>query len=280
MTASVWDEARRELDVWSEQGLTARFWMRDDDATETSAPLGELHALTNRFEITIGLALIPGAMHHSLPDYLNGDAPNFRPMCHGWKHINHGSRIAPAEFGRGRPLTQLLEDAAAAREVFVRHFREAQPIFVPPFNRISGSLTRRLPSLGFAAVSAIPSRLSRRILDVRARIGGIPKFKLFPLFATPRIDVHIDLIDWRAHTAVDNRVIARALAQQLRGRRVAEPGAPIGLLTHHLVHDGPIWRLCDEILEVLRSHAAVEFLDLADWSSQNAGSSGQDCDVR
>jgi hypothetical protein len=218
-------------------------------------------------------------MHHSLPDYLKGDAPNFRPMCHGWKHINHGSRSRPAEFGRERPLTQLLQDAVAARKVFVRHFREARPIFVPPFKRISNALTRRLPNIGFAAVSAIPSRLSRGILELRARIGSIPQFKLLPLWATPRIDVHIDLIDWRAHTAVENRIIARGLAQQLRGRRMAEPGAPIGLLTHHLVHDGPIWRLCDEVLEVLRSHAAVEFLDLADWSSQNAASSRRDCGV-
>jgi hypothetical protein len=97
MTASVWDEARRELDVWSEQRLTARFWMRDDDATETSAPLAQLHALTNRFDITIGLAVIPGTMHQSLPDYLNGYAQNFRPMCHGWKHINHGPPTRPVD---------------------------------------------------------------------------------------------------------------------------------------------------------------------------------------
>jgi hypothetical protein len=273
MTASVWDEVRRELDVWSEQRLTARFWVRDDDATETSAPLAQLHALTNRFDITIGLAVIPGTMHQSLPDYLNGDAPNFRPMCHGWKHINHGPSTRPAEFGRERPLTQLLQDAAVARKAFVRHFRTTQPIFVPPFNRISNSLTRRLPNLGFAAVSAIPNRLSKKMLDLRATMGWIPKLNLPRLVATPRIDTHIDLIDWRAQTAVENEVIARALVRQLRGRRMAEPDAPIGLLTHHLVHDGPIWRLCDELLDTLRSHDAVGFLDLADWSSQNAANS-------
>jgi hypothetical protein len=273
MTASVWDEARRELDVWSEQRLTARFWMRDDDATETSAPLAQLHALTNRFDITIGLAVIPGTMHQSLPDYLNGDAPNFRPMCHGWKHINHGPQTRPAEFGRERPLTQLLQDATAARKVFVQHFHKALPIFVPPFNRISNALTRRLPNLGFAAVSAIPSRLSEKMLDLRATAGWLPRLKLPWLVATPRIDVHIDLIDWRAQTAVENGAIARALVRQLRGRRRSEPDAPIGLLTHHLVHDEPIWRLCDDLLDTLRSHDAVEFVDLADWSSRNAANS-------
>src|SRR6516164_1156749 len=118
MAASDWDEARHELELWSGQGLTARFWMRDDDASETSAPLAQLHALTHRFDITIGLAVIPGEMHQSLPDYLNGDAQNFRPMCHGWKHVNHGPWARPAEFGGERPLAQLVRDAEAARKAF------------------------------------------------------------------------------------------------------------------------------------------------------------------
>jgi hypothetical protein len=170
-------------------------------------------------------------------------------------------------------LTQLLQDATAARKAFVQHFHKAQPIFVPPFNRISNSLIRRLPNLGFAAVSAVPSRLSEKMLDLRATAGWIPQLKLPRLVATPRIDVHIDLIDWRAQTAVENGIIARALVRQLRGRRMAEPDAPIGLLTRHLVHDGPIWRLCDELLDTLRTHDAVEFFDLDDWSNRNAAHS-------
>jgi hypothetical protein len=267
----VWSDARRELDLWSRQGLTARFWIRDDDASERSAPLARLDALAQRFDVTIGLAVIPGTMHPDLPDYLN-DLQNFRPMCHGWRHINHGPRNRPGEFGGDRPLAQLVQDAQAARKVFVHHFRRTHPIFVPPFNRISPALTRLLPDLGFAAVSAIPSRLSRELLGLQARIGWIPRFKLPWLSATPRIDVQIDLIDWKAKTAVDSAVIARALVHQLRGRRKAgqaQSSSPIGLLTHHLAHDAAIWRLCDELLDMLRRQDAVEFIDLAEWSNQH-----------
>lgn len=270
MTASDWDDVCRELDAWSAQGLTARFWVRDDDASKRSLPLAQLHAFTERFDITIGLAVIPGLMHQDLPDYLNGEARNFRPMCHGWKHVNHGSRLRPAEFGSERPLAQLIQDAAASRNVFITHFHEARPIFVPPFNCISRALTRLLPRIGFAAVSAIPSRLSREFLRLRAEFGRIPPFNLPRLSPTPRIDVHIDLIDWKARTAVDSKVVARALAQQLRGRRKSEDtSTPIGLLTHHLAHDVAIWRLCNDLLEMLRRHEAAGFVDLADWSRQN-----------
>jgi hypothetical protein len=270
MTASDWDEVRGELDAWLAQGLTARFWVRDDDASKRSVPLAQLYALTERFDITIGLAVIPGAIHQNLPDYLNGEARNFRPMCHGWKHVNHGSRTRPAEFGSERPLAQLIQDAETARRVFVSHFHKMQPVFVPPFNCISHALTRLLPDIGFAAVSAIPSRLSRELLRLRAEFGRIPLFNLPRLSATPRIDVHIDLIDWKAQTAMDNKVIARALAQQLRGRRKgADTSPPIGLLTHHLVHDAAVWRLCDAVLDMLLQHQAVGFVDLADWTRQN-----------
>lgn len=272
MSAGEWNDLHRELDLWAGEGLAARFWIRDDDASGRSAQLMQLHALAHRFDVAIGLAVIPGTIQQDLPDYLNGEAQNFRPMCHGWKHVNHGSKNLPSEFGSERPLAQLLEDATAAQKIFVRHFYKAPPIFVPPYNRISHSLTRRLPGIGFVAVSAIPSRLSKEFLRLRARLGWIPPLRLPSLSATPRIDVHIDLIDWRAKTAVGNEAVARALLQQLEARRKARrPSAPIGLLTHHLVHDSAIWRLCDELLEVLRAHGAVEFIDPADWARKNAG---------
>jgi peptidoglycan/xylan/chitin deacetylase (PgdA/CDA1 family) len=271
MTADPWHEARRELDLWADLGLTARFWVRDDDACEMSEHLARLHALARKHAITIGLAVIPGKLRPSLLDYLNSDAPKFHPMCHGWKHINYGPWNKPAEFGRDRPLACLIEDAQAARQVFCRHFG-TQPIFVPPFNRISYSLTRALPKIGFVAVSAIPSILDRTLLRLKSRFAWGPLVSLPRASAIPRIDVHIDPIDWTSQTALDARAIAGALAQQLRARRTAGSGAasPIGLLTHHLVHDEAIWRLCDGLLDVLRPHQAVEFIELADWPNRRA----------
>jgi hypothetical protein len=38
------------------------------------------------------------------------------------------------------------------------------------------------------------------------------------------------------------------------------PDAPVGLVTHHLAHDGSIWAACNDIMDLLRDHSAVEFL--------------------
>lgn len=270
MTADPWAEARRELDLWGERKQTAKFWVRDDDASEMSEQLARLHALAERHGITIGLAIIPGKLHPSLLNYWDSGARNFRPMCHGWKHINHGPANKPAEFGRDRPLNCLIEDAAAACQVFCQHFSGSRPIFVPPFNRISHSLTRALPTLGFVAVSAIPTSLDRTLIRLGSRFAWTPIASLDALSSFPRIDVHIDVIDWTSRTAFDTRIIADRLVQQLRGRRRVALAAsqPIGLLTHHLVHDGAIWRACDQLLDVLRRHDAVEFIDIADWSDR------------
>ncbi len=270
MSSDPWAEVRHELDLWADLDQTAKFWVRDDDAFEMSGQLARLDALAGRHGISVGLAIVPGKLDPGLVNYLNSGTRNFRPMCHGWKHINYGPPNRPAEFGRDRPLSRQIEDAAAARQVFRQNFSGSRPIFVPPFNRISHSLIRALPTLGFAALSTIPSSLERTLIRLAARLAWSPVASLDALSSFPRIDVHIDVIDWASRTAFDAKKIADTLVQQLRGRRRAGFGAaqPIGLLTHHLVHDEAIWRACDELLDVLRPHVAVEFTDLADWSSR------------
>jgi len=34
----------------------------------------------------------------------------------------------------------------------------------------------------------------------------------------------------------------------------ADPDEPIGLLTHHLIHDESVWRFCEALLDRLRMH--------------------------
>jgi hypothetical protein len=268
MTAGPWDEARRELDLWANRGLVAKFWVRDDDASEMSEHLKRLHALAQKHDITIGLAVIPGNLDTNLLDYLNdGGNRRFHPMCHGWKHINYGPPNKPAEFGRERTLARLIEDAKLAHQVFCQHFGGSQPIFVPPFNRIARSLARVLPEIGFVAVSSIPTPLDRTLVRLRSRFAWSLVPSLPRQSAVPRIDVHIDPINWRSRTALDTKAITDVLVQQLRGRRTvgADAASPIGLLTHHLVHDEPIWSTCSEILDVLRGHKAVEFIHLDNY---------------
>src|SRR5689334_22204884 len=149
----VFDEPRRELDLWAARGLKASFWMRDDDAIEVSDSLVLLREIAARYAVKIGLAVIPGQAVPELTAFLETNARNFYPMCHGWQHINYNTRRKPAEFGAERPHPKLVRDAERALGSFSTAFRNAKPIFVPPFNRITPELIRALPSVGFFGVS-------------------------------------------------------------------------------------------------------------------------------
>ena len=118
MTADPWQEVRRELDRWAHQGLRARFWLRDDDACEMSAQLMRLRALADRFDLNIGLAVIPGKVRPAFVRDVLGLRDKFEPMCHGWNHIDYGRPGMPEEFGDGRPFSTVCRDAEQAYKVF------------------------------------------------------------------------------------------------------------------------------------------------------------------
>ncbi|WFU79143.1 hypothetical protein QA645_32120 [Bradyrhizobium sp. CIAT3101] len=267
-----WDNARQELDIWAASKLKARFWIRDDDAFETSLGLERLRDVAVRFDTRIGLAIIPGKITRGLQEFLAENARQFYPMCHGWRHINYNAGKKPAEFGPDRPISSMIADTKSALHLFKECFDLSQPIFVPPFNRITPALVKSLPRVGFAGVSLMPSYLERKLLQLNSRVqwGGMIKLPEFK--DGLRIDVHLDVIDWRAGTAQRTKVVSDLLVQQLRGRRlgVVPSDSPIGLLTHHLAHDPPVWHAIDGILDFLRSHEAVEFIDVGRWIEGNA----------
>lgn len=268
-----WDDARHELDCWSKRGLKARFWVRDDDACEMSAPLARLHDLANRHDIVIGLAVIPGRTQSSLLQFMNDEGRRFHPMCHGWQHINYAPvGHKPSEFGAGRPVAALIHDAQLAFNTFSRHFTDADAVFVPPFGQISRAMIRALPGIGFRGVSAGPGWLERklsRLPDWNIRIPGakVPRWTRLP-----RLDVQIDPIDWRKRTAHSADRICDAIVRCLRPRRMGflASDVPIGVVTHHMAHDDKIWQVCDGVLGFLRHHDAVEFLHVGQFFAAGA----------
>jgi hypothetical protein len=265
MIAEAWKGVSRELDIWADRGLRSKFWLRDDDAYEMSVQLELLHGLARRHHINIGLAVVPGKMRSSLVCMLVDAQKEFHPMCHGWNHTDYGPPGNPEEFGDARPLAALCSDATMAYENFSKCFRKNPVIFVPPWNRITPALVKSLPRIGFAGISMWPSQLEHFALRMSSRLPWVPAVKLPLRSGFPRFDVHVDVIDWRRRTARDVESVAAALIEQLRLRRKGFlPFAhPVGLLTHHLAHSERVWLLCDELLEVLKSHGAVDFLSAA-----------------
>lgn len=260
---SSWDGVRRELDLWGRQGNRPMFWVRDDDACEMSVPLATLQAFAAQYDIRIGLAIIPGNVRSSLLDFL-AKHDQFVPMCHGWKHINYGSPGRGGEFGRERSVSLLEADARLALKAFYSYFgNESNPVFVPPHGRIAPALIPRLRGLGFSALSVGPGILERRALPLVSRIPWtrLIRVPVGPTF--PRINVHIDPIDWTRRTACDPKAVAARLVAHLRLRRhgLVDFMVPIGILMHHLDHDNQVWRLCHNLVAFLRGSEIAQFVD-------------------
>lgn len=259
MTVGAWQGVQHELDRWAYQGLKARFWVRDDDAVELSPQLSQLQAFAERFQLEIGLAVIPAKIQQDLVAALADQGLRFLPMCHGWLHANYGRPGRPEEFGPGRPLAALRRDAEQSYAVFSGYFGQKHAVFVPPFGQIKPALIQHLPQIGFSAISMGPGWSERAALRLVGRAPWAPSIKIRRTSEIPRIDVQIDVIDWKRKTARTPDVVAADLLANLRLRRkrCIPLDDPIGILTHHLVHDKAIWRLCDQLLDMLCQHAAT-----------------------
>jgi peptidoglycan/xylan/chitin deacetylase (PgdA/CDA1 family) len=223
-----------------------------------------LRSLAAQQEVNIGLAVIPGLLEPELVDFLGAHSAAFFPMCHGWKHINHGDDSDPGEFGARRPHADARGDAIRALETFCERFAGTPVVFVPPFGRISTAMIAALPGIGFSGLSGGQRPLERRAARLAARFAWVPGLNIARRGPLPRVDAHVDLINWHARSAEDVGIIADRVVGQLRLRRKGFLAlrTPIGLLTHHRVHDERIWQLLDALVDFLRRHGA-EFVDVA-----------------
>jgi peptidoglycan/xylan/chitin deacetylase (PgdA/CDA1 family) len=236
-----WQALHAELACWAEANRIADFWMRDDDAVEPTAALDRLFALCASHAIPVTLAVIAAAAQKSLAERLQA-AEQATVAVHGWAHDNH----APAnekkqELGPHRPEQLVLAELAEAKARIDRLFGDrALPLLVPPWNRIHKALLPALGRLGFAAVSVYG----------RAKPAPIHT-----------VNTHVDPIDWHGGRGCrDIDALIGELAVELRWRRETGSNEPIGVLTHHLVHDEPVWHFLEGLLEATAANPACRWL--------------------
>lgn len=234
---------QRALDGFAEAGKSARFWLRDDDAVEPTAALDRLLALGADHDVPLTLAVIPQFTGTALAGRLQG--LTVEVALHGWSHANHAPPGAKScELGSDRAAPAVLAELAAG----LAHLRDLHgdrvvPVLVPPWNRIDPALIRFLPALGFRGLS----------------VFGPEKGDPPPL----RLNVHVDLIDWRgARGGRDTDALVADLVRRLAV--VRETGAPIGYMTHHLVHDPAAWEFTEQLFAITAAHPGARWHRLSD----------------
>lgn len=237
-----WAELRQELAVWRAQGRALPIWWRDDDAVAVTPALEQLLGLAETLEVPVHLAIIPAMAEADLAARLRAH-PLAVPMVHGWAHLNHAPAGAKkAEFGHPRA------DATAELALGLARMNTLFPVdnisfFVPPWNRIDHGLISVLPAAGYAGLSTFT-----------------PRTATYPAEGLLQINTHLDPIFWRNGGGLvpPDQLITR-LVKLLRDRREGhtDEAEPLGILTHHLVHDPAIWNFTKACLTELLNGGAV-----------------------
>lgn len=227
-----------ELAAMRREGLTLPVWWRDDDAIAPTPALDRLATMASDLGLAVHLAVIPKTATPALAEAVAG-RPSLVPLVHGWAHANHAPVDAKkAEFGPHRPLEDRQDEARHGlqrlRDLFGPRLC---PVFVPPWNRIAPDMGAGLSAVGYRALSGFGPR------DAALAAPGLAQ-----------INTHLDPIDWhRGRSLADPDTLLTGLAASLANRREGRADAtePLGLLTHHLVHDAAIWDFSRRVLATL-----------------------------
>lgn len=240
----IWAELKNEL---RQQPSPVSLWWRDDDAIADSPALQQLLSLAEQHSVAVHLAVIPQRLETSL-DCIG--QPQYQPICYVMQHgISHQSHALEGqrkvELGGGRPVTDIISDLREGRQILAQHFGDQYvDILVPPWNRLSDEVQEQLPGIGYSRLSVL---------------GPRPEPESGEL---PQLNVHLDIIDWKARQFAGDETILRRLLSLLQLRRMGQldEAEPLGLMTHHLDHDAPCWDFIDRFLAFSHAQPNIQWL--------------------
>lgn len=244
-----WFDLDAELNEWQRLGRRATMWIRDDDATRSSAPFRRLIALTAGQGVPIAVSVIPELLENSLSVMLDKRLP-IDVLVHGYAHVNHepeGSK--KSEFGPHRPLAQSIREICdSLNKLSISFPSKVVEGFVPPWNRIDEKVIDVLYDAGYRMLSTFTPRSSQY-----ARRG------------LKQVNCHVDIIDWRGtkkFTGVSQTIAA--VLGHLSQRRIGmcDPAEPTGILTHHLNHDEDCWSFLNDFVKKVSKHPGQEWIRL------------------
>jgi len=249
MHMSIWQAVEDELALWGNDLPPARLWLRDDDAIEVTSELEMLAAMSASYQVPVTIAVIPQLVKQALADRV-GQHELISVAVHGFCHVNHapsGDKKCELGLHRGRQIIidELASGRAKLEEIFGWQFID---MLVPPWNRIDPELVPKLSELGYKSLSTFT-------------------WKDFPNApALVQLNTHIDIIDWKGNRG--GRAISElvsALAEALQTAR-KHGGAPVGILSHHLVHDDAAWAFLEQLFKFSHTRHDIEWCHAADLS--------------
>jgi hypothetical protein len=220
-----------ELALWRRLGRAPVMWWRDDDARAPTPQLDRL--LDVAAGLPLSLAVIPDGDMRPLARRLDG-VPGLTIAQHGVDHENRRAEGGPrGEFPHGTSKADIARAVAAGR----RRMEEdglAPAFFTPPWNESDEALLQAVRAAGYPAYSA--------------GIYGRPEEGLLHFGA------QVDFLRWKGSPRFRSTGrIFNALRRQLERRRTSHRfSEPIGILTHHLVHDERTWRFLGWFLPFAR----------------------------
>lgn len=231
------------LDRAAQLSPPLQFWWRDDDAVTVTPALERLLALARRHDLPLALAVIPKGADEALAARI-AEEPRVAILQHGWQHRNHAARHEKkAELGSQRPLAAVVDELRRGFERLRRLFPDAfLPVLVPPWNRIDESVSAARRDVGLI---------------------GLSTFGPAPAGEAHQVNTHLDIIDWRARGPLPRAAAYAQLCRQVE-RRLGGDAEPLGILTHHLVHQDASWAFLDELFGIAARHPAVAWPPVGD----------------
>ncbi len=219
-----WWRLRLELARWRRAGRRPVLWWRDDDARAVTPQFRRLLVHATRADLPLCLAVIPEGLE---PELCAVVAPYARIVIlqHGFDHLN-GAGSPPSEFSAAEDPQDVAHRLAEGWSR-LQGFHRRLPVYVPPWNRLTPNVAAAAPLAGLQGISAWKG-----------------------LSQPGRVDTHLDLMRWRGGPRFTGRepLLGRLTALLEWRRREGLWREPIGLLTHHLVHDEQAWCFLDELL--------------------------------
>ncbi|WP_413990354.1 glycosyltransferase [Labrys okinawensis] len=218
-----------------------RLWWRDDDAIAATPALDRLLDLARRHDVPLALAVIPAEATPALAERLASE-PLVDVLVHGYSHASHAPDGRKKQELGYRPLPEMKAELQQALSRLQGLFGpRCLPVLVPPWNRIDPALVKVLPACGFRGLSVSGDGPGEACDDLAVA------------------NIRFDPIDWKNGGGLINSLtLLRQFTQML------EAGEPLGILTHHLVHDPWIWAFLDRLLEKLKQHTNLRFMRAAE----------------